>query len=298
LRGAKEAHDYRYKQCGAAGTLMANSVSVLAPKTFDHGSSERPLIRIDGVGKTYQNGTVALADVTLNVCGGEFLSLLGPSGCGKSTLLRMIAGLGAPSTGVIDWPQSRYDFSGEPERSLGFVFQEPTLLPWATVFDNIYLPLKLAGVSRREAEPRIGEVIRMVGLEKFVRHYPRELSGGMKMRVSIARAIVVKPRVLLMDEPFAALDEITRFKLNNDLLALWQQQQWTVIFVTHSVYESVYLSNRIAVMNARPGRIMTVLTIDAPYPRNDVFRTSPVYNEFCRVTSAQLKRTMIDADDH
>jgi len=279
---------------------MANSVSLLAPKALggDPGEAKRPLIRIDGVSKIYQNGTVALADVKLDVRSGEFLSLLGPSGCGKSTLLRIIAGLGAPSSGVIDWPQARYDVSGEPERSLGFVFQEPTLMPWATVFENVYLPLKLAGVSRRNAEPRIAEVISMVGLEKFAGHYPRELSGGMKMRVSIARAIAVKPRVLLMDEPFAALDEITRFKLNNDLLALWQEQKWTVIFVTHSVYESVYLSNRIAVMNARPGRIMTELAIDAPYPRNDAFRTSPPYNEFCRVTSAELKRTMTDPDEH
>jgi NitT/TauT family transport system ATP-binding protein len=278
---------------------MADSVSLVAPKAVgdDPGQVRRPLIRIEGVGKIYQNGTVALADVKLDVRSGEFLSLLGPSGCGKSTLLRMIAGLGAPSSGVIDWPQARYDESGEPERSLGFVFQEPTLMPWATVFENVYLPLKLAGVSRRDAEPRIAEVVGMVGLEKFARHYPRELSGGMKMRVSIARAIAVKPRVLLMDEPFAALDEITRFKLNNDLLALWQAQKWTVIFVTHSVYESVYLSNRIAVMNARPGRIMTELAIDAPYPRSDAFRTSPVYNEFCRVTSAELKRTMTDLDE-
>jgi NitT/TauT family transport system ATP-binding protein len=279
---------------------MANSVSLVAPKAAGDapGAVRRPLIRIDGVGKVYQNGTVALADVKLDVRSGEFLSLLGPSGCGKSTLLRMIAGLGAPSSGIIDWPQARYDASGEPERSLGFVFQEPTLMPWATVFENVYLPLKLAGINRRDAEPRIAEVVGMVGLEKFARHYPRELSGGMKMRVSIARAIAVKPRVLLMDEPFAALDEITRFKLNNDLLALWQEQKWTVIFVTHSVYESVYLSNRIAVMNARPGRIMTELAIDAPYPRNDAFRTSPIYNEFCRLTSAELKRTMTDPDEH
>jgi NitT/TauT family transport system ATP-binding protein len=279
---------------------MANSVSLVAPKAAGDapGAVRRPLIRIDGVGKVYQNGTVALADVKLDVRSGEFLSLLGPSGCGKSTLLRMIAGLGPPSSGIIDWPQARYDASGEPERSLGFVFQEPTLMPWATVFENVYLPLKLAGINRRDAEPRIAEVVGMVGLEKFARHYPRELSGGMKMRVSIARAIAVKPRVLLMDEPFAALDEITRFKLNNDLLALWQEQKWTVIFVTHSVYESVYLSNRIAVMNARPGRIMTELAIDAPYPRNDAFRTSPIYNEFCRLTSAELKRTMTDPDEH
>jgi NitT/TauT family transport system ATP-binding protein len=278
---------------------MANSISVLAPKAPPGHApkTERPLIRISGVSKVYQNGTVALSDVDLDVQSGEFLSLLGPSGCGKSTLLRMIAGLGTPSSGMIDWPQATYDFSGEPERSLGFVFQEPTLMPWATVFDNVYLPLRMAGVRRRDAAPRIGEVIRMVGLEKFAGHYPRELSGGMKMRVSIARALAVKPRVLLMDEPFAALDEITRFKLNNDLLALWQEQKWTVIFVTHSVYESVYLSNRIAVMNARPGRIMTELPIDAPYPRNDAFRTSPVYNEFCRVTSAELKRTMPEAEE-
>jgi NitT/TauT family transport system ATP-binding protein len=275
---------------------MANTVSVLAQKAAagEAGEIKRPLIRIDGVSKTYQNGTLALADVKLDVGSGEFLSLLGPSGCGKSTLLRMIAGLGTPSSGVIDWTQARYDVSGEPERSLGFVFQEPTLMPWATVFDNVYLPLKIAGVSRRDAAERIAEVVAMVGLEKFAQHYPRELSGGMKMRVSIARALAVKPRVLLMDEPFAALDEITRFKLNNDLLTLWQQQRWTVIFVTHSVYESVYLSNRIAVMNARPGRIMTEITIDAPYPRDDSFRTSPVYNEFCRETSAELKRTMVE----
>ncbi len=275
---------------------MANTASVLAQKAAasEAGEIKRPLIRIDGVSKTYQNGTVALADVKLDVRSGEFLSLLGPSGCGKSTLLRMIAGLGAASSGVIDWTQARYDVSGEPQRSLGFVFQEPTLMPWATVFDNVYLPLKIAGVSRRDAAERIAEVVAMVGLEKFAQHYPRELSGGMKMRVSIARALAVKPRVLLMDEPFAALDEITRFKLNNDLLALWQQQRWTVIFVTHSVYESVYLSNRIAVMNARPGRIMTEITIDAPYPRDNSFRTSPVYNEFCRETSAELKRTMVE----
>ena len=279
---------------------MANSISVLAPKApaTDAAEIKRPLIRIAGVSKVYQNGTVALSDVNLDVQSGEFLSLLGPSGCGKSTLLRMIAGLGAPSSGAIDWLQAMYDVSGEPERSLGFVFQEPTLMPWATVSDNVYLPLRIAGVRRRDAASRIGEVIRMVGLEKFADHYPRELSGGMKMRVSIARALAVKPRVLLMDEPFAALDEITRFKLNNDLLALWQEQKWTVIFVTHSVYESVYLSNRIAVMNARPGRIMTELVVDAPYPRTDAFRTSPVYNEFCRVTSAELKRTMADEEEH
>jgi len=257
----------------------------------------RPLIHINKVSKIYQNGTVALADVDLAIAHGDFVSLLGPSGCGKSTLLRLIAGLGAVSDGTIDWPLSTYDARGEPVRDLGFVFQEPTLMPWATVVDNVYLPLKLAGVGRRAATPRVEEALAMVGLERFARAYPRELSGGMKMRVSIARALVVKPRVLLMDEPFAALDEITRFRLNNDLLRLWQAQRWTVIFVTHSVFESVYLSRRIVVMSARPGQIIGDLAIDTPYPRGDAFRTAPAYNEFCRLTSAELARAMAGTEE-
>jgi NitT/TauT family transport system ATP-binding protein len=275
---------------------MEGFVAVMPARPPSAGST-RPLIRVQGITKTYQNGTQALSDVDLTVSDGEFLSLLGPSGCGKSTLLRIIAGLGAPSAGVIDWPQAMYDVRGEPERSLGFVFQEPTLMPWATVFDNVAMPLTLAGMRRRDLADRVHEAIAMVGLERFTSHYPRELSGGMKMRVSIARALVMRPRVLLMDEPFAALDEITRFKLNNDLLMLWQAQQWTVIFVTHSVYESVYLSSRIAVMSARPGRIMIELAIDTPYPRNEAFRMSTVYNEFCRVTSAELKRATPAGED-
>jgi len=258
---------------------------------------QRPLIRIGGVSKIYHNGTVALRDVDLAVAHGEFVSLLGPSGCGKSTLLRLIAGLGAVSDGTIDWPLSRYDVRGEPIRDLGFVFQDPTLMPWATVADNVYLPLKLASVGRRAAATRIAEALAMVKLERFAGAYPRELSGGMKMRVSIARALVVKPRVLLMDEPFAALDEINRFRLNNDLLRLWQEQRWTVIFVTHSVFESVYLSNRIVVMSTRPGRIVGEVAIDAPYPRGDAFRTSRTYNEFCRLTSAELARAMAGTEE-
>jgi NitT/TauT family transport system ATP-binding protein len=259
--------------------------------------SQKPLIRLGNVSKTYQNGTLALADVDLAVADGEFVSLLGPSGCGKSTLLRLIAGLGAASGGIIDWPQSTYDSRGEPIRDLGFVFQEPTLMPWATVIDNVYLPLKLAGVSRREATPRLEEALAMVKLQRFAKAYPRELSGGMKMRASIARALVVKPRVLLMDEPFAALDEITRFRLNNDLLRLWQDQRWTVVFVTHSVFESVYLSNRIVVLSARPGRIIDDLAIGAPYPRGDAFRTSTPYNDFCRLVSSALGRAMAGAEE-
>jgi NitT/TauT family transport system ATP-binding protein len=248
------------------------------------------IVRLSEVGKVYSNGTVALDGVSLDIRDGEFLSLVGPSGCGKSTVLRLIAGLGELSRGAIDWPGS--GDGGAGEHRLGFVFQEPTLMPWATVFANVMLPLKLKGVSRAAAAPRVEAALARVGLEGFARAYPRELSGGMKMRTSIARALITEPRVLLMDEPFAALDEITRFKLNNDLLGLWQEQRWTVIFVTHSVYESVYLSNRIAVMAARPGRVVADLAIDAAYPRDEAFRTSSSYNGFCRTVSAALQQAM------
>jgi NitT/TauT family transport system ATP-binding protein len=281
--------------------MIFPDVAIRAPGAAPQPSAaerpQRPLIRISGVSKIYQNGTVALEEVDLAVAHGEFVSLLGPSGCGKSTLLRLIAGLSAATDGTIDWPLSRYDLGGEPIRDLGFVFQEPTLMPWATVADNVYLPLKLAGIGRRAAAPRVEEALAMVKLGPFARAYPRELSGGMKMRVSIARALVVKPQVLLMDEPFAALDEITRFRLNNDLLRLWQAQRWTVIFVTHSVFESVYLSNRIVVMSTRPGRIIGEVAIDTPYPRDDSFRSSRTYNEFCRLTSAELARAMAGTED-
>jgi NitT/TauT family transport system ATP-binding protein len=254
-----------------------------------------PLIELNEVGKSYLNGTVALANASLTIGHGEFISLLGPSGCGKSTLLRLIAGLGSISRGSIGWPQASK--AAGHMGDLGFVFQDPTLMPWATVFNNIYLPLKLAGVGRAAAAAQVSEVIKMVGLEPFAHTYPRELSGGMKMRVSIARALAVKPRVLLMDEPFAALDEITRFRLNNDLLQLWQSQQWTVIFVTHSIFESVYLSNRIAVMSSRPGRIVADLAIDAPYPRGEAFRMTPTYNDYCRLVSVELARAMSENEE-
>jgi len=254
-------------------------------------SSERPLVALSGIGKVFSNGTVALQDLNLAIGDNEFVSLLGPSGCGKSTVLRLISGLGDPSVGTIAWPRE-HDAGWRPQRDLGFVFQEPTLMPWATVFDNVLLPLKLAGAAKSESGDRAGEAIRQVGLAGFERSYPRELSGGMKMRVSIARALVTRPKILLMDEPFAALDEITRFKLNNDLLALWESQRWTVVFVTHSVFESVYLSSRIVVMAARPGRVIADMPIRAPYPRDEAFRTSPLYGDICREVSATLHRAM------
>ena len=250
-------------------------------------SGGAPLLMMRAVGKTFSNGVTALDGVDLTLREGDFLSLLGPSGCGKSTALRIIAGLSAPTTGLLDW---RGKAMGRGD--VGFVFQEPTLMPWATVFDNVWLPLRLRGVSRREAAPAIAALLERVHLTGFENAVPRELSGGMKMRVSIARGLVTKPRLLLMDEPFAALDEITRFKLNNDLLDLWQDERFTVIFVTHSVFESVFLSNRIVVMAARPGRIFEEVAVDAPYPRDEVFRTSADYAALCRRTSDVLGRAM------
>jgi NitT/TauT family transport system ATP-binding protein len=245
-----------------------------------------PLVTLSGVAKAFSTGTVALAGLDLAIGRHEFVSLLGPSGCGKSTALRLIAGLARPSRGRIELDAAAT--SGK----VGFVFQDPTLLPWATVFDNVWLPLRLKGRGRREVADEVMTVLATVGLERFAEAYPRELSGGMRMRVSIARALVTRPKLLLMDEPFAALDEITRFKLNNDLLDLWQSQSWTVAFVTHSVYESVYLSQRIVLMAARPGRVAADITIPAPYPRDEAFRTSKPYNRLCRQVSAELHRAI------
>jgi NitT/TauT family transport system ATP-binding protein len=244
------------------------------------------------IDKTYANGTVALRRFNLEVRPNEFVSLLGPSGCGKSTVLRLVAGLGDYTQGTIDWPMARSERGGRVQREVGFVFQEPNLMPWATVFDNVFLPLRLQDTSKAEAKDRIDEVLALVGLSGFAQAYPRELSGGMKMRVSIARALVTRPKLLLMDEPFAALDEITRNRLSNDLLSIWAQAQCTVMFVTHSVYESVYLSQRIAVMAARPGRIIGELRIDTPYPRDKQFRVTLDYANHCREVSALLDRAM------
>jgi len=243
-----------------------------------------PLVGVRGVSKVFANGVQALANVSLDVGSGEFLSVLGPSGCGKSTLLRLIAGLIQPSGGTIESSAGRAD--------LGFVFQEPTLMPWASALANVALPLKLHGLARREREARSAKALGDVGLTGFERAWPRELSGGMKMRVSIARALVTEPRLLLMDEPFAALDEITRHRLNADLLDLWQRTKVTVVFVTHSVFESVFLSQRIAVMAARPGRVLSELSIAVAYPRSAAFRTSAEYAAYCRQASAQLGEAM------
>jgi NitT/TauT family transport system ATP-binding protein len=252
----------------------------------------RPLVAMRGLSKRFANGTLALRDVDLDLYPGEFVSLLGPSGCGKSTLLRIISGLSEPSAGTLDWPGTRYDASGKPDHHLGFVFQEPTLMPWAVTLDNVTLPLRLKGMKAGEANDRAAGMLGLVGLKGFEKSYPRELSGGMKMRVSIARALVTEPDILLMDEPFAALDEITRHKLNDDLLALWEANRFTAVFVTHSVFESVYLSSRIVVMSPRPGRIVADLPVRAPAPRPAGFRTSAGYAALCREASEALEHAM------
>ena len=252
-----------------------------------------PLVTLSGISKEFKNGVIALARLDLCVRAGEFLSLLGPSGCGKSTALRLIAGLEPASSGKIEWAKG----GGASRPSIGFVFQDPTLMPWASVKSNVFLPLRLEGWSFRDAVPRVEEALSLVGLSDFNKAVPRELSGGMKMRVSIARALVTRPSLLLMDEPFAALDEITRFRLNDDLMRLKQEIGCTVVFVTHSIYESAYLSTRIAVMAARPGRIIAEIGIDAALPREEHFRRESTYLDACAKASDALHGAM-DAKDH
>jgi NitT/TauT family transport system ATP-binding protein len=240
------------------------------------------IVSLRNVGKTFESGTTALKGFDLDVRSGEFVSLLGPSGCGKSSALRIIAGLSTASDGTVDGPHGK----------LGFVFQEPTLMPWADVAANVRLPLKLSTAGEAESNAAVTQALERVGLAEFALAFPRELSGGMRMRTSIARALVTEPELLLMDEPFAALDEITRFKLNNDLLTVWQELRRTVIFVTHSVFESVYLSQRIVLMTPRPGRVFAEISIDAPYPRDERFRTSADYAGYCRQVAEALTRAM------
>ncbi|TDP44439.1 ABC transporter ATP-binding protein [Zavarzinia compransoris] len=244
------------------------------------------LLKVRDVARRFSSGTLALQGVDLAVERGEFLSLLGPSGCGKSTLLRLIMGLEAPDAGAVEW--------GRLRPRIGVVFQEPTLMPWASVLDNVALPLRLQGQGRDERQRAARAAIDLVGLGGFERAVPRELSGGMRMRVSIARAFAGKPELLLMDEPFAALDEITRLRLDDELQALARDQGLTVLFVTHSVFESVYLSTRIAVMSPRPGRITASLPIERT-ATGAAFRASADYARQCGAVSAILAEAMAGA---
>lgn len=248
--------------------------------------SNRAAITLSQVSKVYANGTVALQDLNLEIRESEFVSLVGASGCGKSTVLRLIAGLGKITSGNIDWGIT------QQLRKLAFVFQDAALMPWANIEENVRLPLKLAGISQKDSQKLVQQTLALVRLAGFENSYPRELSGGMKMRASIARALVTQPNILLMDEPFGALDEITRSRLNSDLLDLWREHRWTVVFVTHNIYEAVYLSNRVLVMGTSPGRIVADVEIAAPYPRTEDFRTSTLYNKYCREVSDHLAQTM------
>jgi len=244
----------------------------------------QPLLSLSGVSKRFDNGTQAIARLDMDVADREFVSLVGPSGCGKSTALRIIAGLLTPDGGTVTFPGEK------PE--IGFVFQEPTLMPWGSALTNVRLPLDLEHMNGGEANDRAARALKRVGLGGFEKSFPRELSGGMKMRVSIARAIAAEPKLLLMDEPFAALDELTRQALNDDLLKLWSEDALTVIFVTHSVYESTYLSNRVVVMTPRPGRVAADLAMSPPSPRDENYRLTPDFAHAAARVSAALKQAM------
>lgn len=244
--------------------------------------TDASFLNLSGITHDFPGGTRALQRLDLGIDAHSFTAILGPSGCGKSTLLRIVAGLLRPTEGRIDWPAS----TGRPK--IGFVFQEPNLLPWANVFENVFLPLKLAGQSRRTVANRIGQLLDLVGLSDVAQAYPHTLSGGMKMRVSLARALVTDPDLLLLDEPFAALDEPTRFRLNEDLLRLWRERKFTAIFVTHSLFEAVFLSERVIALSPRPARIAGTLTIDLPQPRIADVRTSAAYGALCAKASQLL----------
>ncbi len=256
-----------------------------------------PAVQVLSAEKTYPNGTQALLPVDLTIEEGEFVTLLGPSGCGKSTLLKMVAGLLEPTDGRLQlWhkPVAQLEESG---KKMAFVFQSPTLMPWASVQTNVRLPLDLAGVPRQEADGRVAEALALVGLSKFAGALPRALSGGMQMRVSIARGLVTQPDLLLMDEPFGALDEITRHKLDADLLDLWRKKKLTVIFVTHSIHEAVFLSSRVVMMAARPGRVVEEFRIAAPYPRTADFMVSPEFSRYAKQLQDSLLRASADTEE-
>jgi len=253
-----------------------------------------PAIQILSAEKTYPDGTNALQPVDLTIDEGEFVTLLGPSGCGKSTLLKMIAGLLAPSDGrLLLWRRPVADLQDSANK-LAFVFQSPTLMPWASVHANVRLPLDLAGTPKADADLRVAEALKLVGLGKFSGALPRALSGGMQMRVSIARGLVTQPQLLLMDEPFGALDEITRHKLDTDLLALWAAKKLTVVFVTHSIHEAVFLSTRVVMMAARPGRVVEQVRIDEPYPRTADFMVTPQFSRYAKQLQDSLLRASAD----
>jgi NitT/TauT family transport system ATP-binding protein len=251
-----------------------------------------PEVLLTNVTRRFHSPTPVLEDISLTVDRGEFVTLIGPSGCGKSTLLKLIAGLDAPTSGQIA-VNGMETHNARP--LISFVFQDATLLPWRTVERNVALALELEGRPRDVAHESTGRLLALVGLTHVAQHYPRQLSGGQKMRVSIARALATRPRLLLMDEPFAALDEITRDRMNEELLRLREESNWTVLFVTHSVAEAVFLSSRIIVLAPNPGRIAHIIPIDLPYPRTATLRETPAFDALVNQTSRLLRETHREA---
>ncbi len=241
-----------------------------------------PSLRLNRLSKTFNNRVTALDALRAEIPFGAFISLLGPSGCGKSTALRLIAGLEEPTGGDVEWPD------GRPE--IGFIFQEPTLMAWASAEANVALPLELQGRPRKEARARARDALMQIGLSGFEHALPRELSGGMRMRVSIARALIAEPPVLLMDEPFAALDELTRMQLDEELLRLWDARRFTTLFVTHSVFEGAFLSQRLLVLSGRPGRLVADIPNPQPYPRDAAYRTSPELSQLASKALSALRQ--------
>jgi len=236
-------------------------------------------LQFDNVGMTFPDGTQALENVSLSVTPGEFVTVVGPSGCGKSTLLRIASGLETQTQGSCAVDRD----------SIGYVFQDATLLPWRSVQRNIELLAELHGETKAECQRRAQEAISLVGLDGFADKYPRQLSGGMRMRASLARSLVMKPRVFLFDEPFGALDEITRERLNDELLGLFQREGFAGLFITHSIAEAVYMSTRVLVMSSRPGRITASFDIPFAYPRDHDLRYSPEFAEICGQVSHALR---------
>lgn len=238
-----------------------------------------PVLEFRGVSKTFPDGTHALDSTTFGVSAGEFVTVVGPSGCGKSTLLRIASGLERPTTGSVSVDRA----------NLGYVFQDPTLLEWRTVRRNVELFAELDGVPKAERRRRVADNVRLVGLDGFEDKYPKQLSGGMKMRASLARSLLMEPEVFLFDEPFGAVDEITRERLNDELIGLFQRKGFGALFITHSIYEAVFLSTRVLVMSARPGRIVASFDIPFPYPRSHDLRFESEFAELAGEVSHALR---------
>jgi NitT/TauT family transport system ATP-binding protein len=255
-------------------------------------TSHHTSVTLDAVSLRFPGGVEALSGLNLTVREGEFLSVVGPSGCGKSTMLRLVAGLIQPTGGQVHIGAAASIAGRQTRRDVSFVFQQPTLLPWRSVEKNVRLPLELRGRVTEEDRRRVAEVIELVGLSEFRRFFPAQLSGGMQMRVSLARALVTRPSLLILDEPFAALDDITRQRLNEELLGLWARDHFTAIFVTHNVSEAVFLSQRVVVMSPRPGRILAEVPVPFAAPRNADLRAEPEFARLTGVVSRTLRGTI------